>query len=459
LKNYSGVQQSCPKESIAVVGGGISGIAAAIALAESGCFDVTIFEKEYKLGGLSSTYEWQNIICDRFYHVILPSDHHLLKFVKELGLDSKLFWQKTKSGFYGEEKLASFSSSIDFVRFPFLSLWQKFRLAVGILFSVMIKNPRKIDGILAQDWLIKIFGRNVYANFWEPLLRSKFGEAKNRIPSTFIWATINRLYGARSSSRKQEKMGQVRGGYQAILSEAARRLSELKVRIITDAAVIMAGFDGKLPGERLANETVFLSTEAGEFRFNRILFTIPSPLVTKILGDPDDQDYWQKLRGTEYLRVICVLLILGRTLSPYYLINLLDQDLPFTGIIETTNILSPDDFDGRHLIYLPRYMTQDDSINSFSDDRIVALFLNGLREVFPDLENEEILHRSVFRENYAQPLTGLGSLGHPATCRTPWRTVFLAHRSLIRSSTLNNDAAVQLAQEAARTILEENKKN
>jgi protoporphyrinogen oxidase len=379
--------------------------------------------------------------------------------VKELGLNAKLFWQKTKSGFYGEKKLVSFSSSIDFVRFPFLSLWQKFRLAVGILFSVMIKNPRKIDGILAQDWLIKVFGRKVHANFWEPLLRSKFGAAKNRISSTFIWATINRLYGARSSSRKQEKMGQVRGGYQTILSEAEKRLSELKVRIITNAAVNMARFDGKLPGERLANETVFLSTEAGEFRFNKVLFTVPSPLVIKILGDPDDQDYWQILRGTEYLRVICVLLILGRTLSPYYLINLLDQDLPFTGIIETTNIFAPKDTDNKHLIYLPRYMTQDDPINGFSDDQIVELFLNGLRRVFPDLGNGEILHSSVFRENYVQPLTGLGSLEHIPTYRTPRRNVFLANTSLIRSSTLNNNAAVQLAQEAAETILADIKRD
>jgi protoporphyrinogen oxidase len=451
------MQQSCPKESIAVVGGGISGIAAAIALAKSGCFDVTIFEREHKLGGLSSFYKWQNVICDRFYHVILPSDHHLLEFVKELGLNAKLFWQKTKSGFYGQKKLVSFSSSLDFVRFPFLSLWQKFRLAAGILFSVMIKNPRKIDGILAQDWLVKVFGRKVYANFWDPLLWSKFGAAKNRISSTFIWATINRLYGARSSSRKQEKMGQVRGGYQTILNEAEKRLSELKVKIITGAAVNMARFDGKLPGERLANEIVFLLTEAGEFRFNKVLFTVPSPLVIRILGDPDDQDYWQKLRRTEYLRVICVLLILGRKLSSYYLINLLDQELPFTGIIESTNIFAPKDMDNKHLVYLPRYMTQDDPLYDFSDVQIVQLFLGGLRKVFPDLRNEDILHAKIFRENYVQPLMELSSAGHGSSYRTPWPNLFLANTSFIRGSTLNNNTAVQIAQEAAKTIIANNK--
>jgi len=442
-----------PKESVAVVGGGISGIAAAIELAKSGRFEVTIFEKEAKLGGLSSSHEWQDLICDRFYHVILPSDHHLLGFIKELGLEEKIFWQETKSGFYGEKRLVSFSSSLDFIRFPFLSLWQKFRLGTGILRSVRLQDPQKIDGILARDWLIKVFGRRVYANFWEPLLRSKFGAAKSRVSSTFIWATIHRLYGARSSSRKQEKMGQVRGGYHIILRAAEKRLSELNVKIRTGAEVSRARYDGKESEASRPNERVFLSTEAGDFRFNKVLFTVPSPLIFRILDDSLDQDYWQKLKGTQYLGVICVLLILGRKLSPYYLINLLDQELPFTGIIETTNILSPDDIHNGHLVYLPRYLTEDDPINDFSDDQIRRLFLAGLRRVFPDLGNEEILHVKVFREKYVQPLPGLGSLKNMPTYRTPLANVFLANSSLIRSSTLNNNAAVQIAQEAAQTIL------
>ncbi|MCX6577063.1 MAG: FAD-dependent oxidoreductase, partial [Candidatus Aminicenantes bacterium] len=57
-------------ESIAVVGGGIAGIAGALELAKSGTSRVTIFEKAGQLGGLNSPYRWQDLICDRFYHVL-----------------------------------------------------------------------------------------------------------------------------------------------------------------------------------------------------------------------------------------------------------------------------------------------------------------------------------------------------------------------------------------------------
>jgi protoporphyrinogen oxidase len=382
-------------------------------------------------------------------------DLHLLEFVRERGLEAKIFWQKTKSGFYGRGKLVSFSSSFDFLKFPFLSIGQKLRLAAGILFSVMTKDPKRLEGVLARDWLIRIFGRNVYANFWEPLLRSKFGAARDRVSATFIWATINRLYGARSSSGKQEKMGQVKGGYRTILGEAERRLSELNIKIMTKTEVRRASLNSKSHGEGQANESTLLLTEAGDFRFNKVLFTVPSPIVFRILGDPDDQDYWRKLKGTEYLRVVCVFLILRRKLSPYYLINLLDRELPFTGIIEGTNVFSPGDFKNRHLIYLPRYMAHDDPLNSFSDGQIAELFVDGLRRVFPDFGKEDVLHSQVFRENHVQPLIGLGSLEQTPTSKTPWQNVFLANTSLICSSTLNNNAAIRIAQEAARTIVAE----
>jgi len=200
------------KETIAIVGGGMTGISAALELARSGRFDVTLFEKQDRLGGLSGYFEWEDVTWDRFYHVILSTDTVMLDFLKELGLESELFWQATKSGFYGDGRLVSMSSTLDFIRFPFMSLWQKFRLGLGILYSARIKDPAKLDRIYVREWLTRVFGRRVYENIWDPLLRSKLGDARERTSAAFIWATINRLYGARSSDNKQEKMGHVHGG-------------------------------------------------------------------------------------------------------------------------------------------------------------------------------------------------------------------------------------------------------
>ena len=225
------------KQSIAVVGGGMTGIAAALELAKSGKFDVTLFEQADHLGGMSDYYTWNDITWDRFYHVILSTDTLMIDFIKEIGLEDQLFWKETKSGFYGDGKLVSMSTMMDFLKFPFLSLWQKFRLGLGILYSSRINDPKNLEKIYVRQWLTKVFGRRVYEKIWDPLLRSKLGDAREKTSAAFIWATINRLYGARNAENKQEKMGHVHGGYKTILDAAEKKLKQYGVQILLNSPV------------------------------------------------------------------------------------------------------------------------------------------------------------------------------------------------------------------------------
>ena len=192
------------KISVAVIGGGITGIAAALELAKLGYFDVTLFESADHLGGLSDYYSWNGITWDRFYHVILPTDMATIKFIREIGLENQLIWRRSKSGFYGDGKLVSMATIFDFIRFPFLTPWQKLRLAIGIIYSVKIAAPAKLDHISVRHWLTKVFGHQVYTNIWLPLLRCKLGSAIEETSATFILATIKRLYGARTDAQKRK---------------------------------------------------------------------------------------------------------------------------------------------------------------------------------------------------------------------------------------------------------------
>jgi len=437
-------------ESIAIVGGGMTGIAAAIELAKSRRFQVTLFEKQNHLGGLSSYYQWRDVIWDRFYHVILSTDTVMLEFINELGLQDKLFWRDTKSGFYGKGRLVSFSSTLDFIKFPFMSLWQKFRMGLGILYSSRIKDPSKLDKIYVKQWLTKVFGRRVYEQIWEPLLRSKLGSAQERTSAAFIWSTINRLYGARGSGTKQEKMGHVKGGYHTILNAIEKKLSEFGVRVLNNLPVLKIESPNN-PYDQQIN----LVTEDETFKFDKVLLTIDCPAVLQMTGSENNHPYWQQLKKVEYLGVICVLLILNRRLSPYYVINLLDRDLPFTGIIEATNVVSPQNLGGNHLVYLPKYLPADDSFSNMEEDKIIDLFVDKLKKVYPDLKDEEILHKRLFRETYVQPLQELNFLDRTSNISTPIKGVYLVNTSMIYNSTLNNNAVITLAHNAAKTILQD----
>ena len=162
--------------------------------------------------------------------------------------------------------------------------------------------------------------------------------------------------------------------------------------------------------------------------------------------------YWDQIKKIEYLGVICVLLILSRKLSPYYVINLLDRDLPFTGIIEATNVAFPEDLTGNHLVYLPKYLSFDDPLVSIEDDEIIENFIEKLKKVYPDLKDEEILHKRLFRETRVQPLQELNFSERTLEILTPIRGVYLVNTSMIYNSTINNNAVITLAHKAVNTI-------
>ncbi|MBN4076415.1 NAD(P)/FAD-dependent oxidoreductase [Gemmatimonas aurantiaca] len=436
------------KASVAVIGGGMTGIATALELAKSGQCVVTVFEKEPTLGGLSAPYTWQDVTWDRFYHVVLSTDGPLLELIAELGLSDKMFWRETKVGFYGKGKLVSFSSLWDFIAFPFMNPWQKVRLVCGILYSARIKDPAKLDKIYVRAWLTKVFGRRVFEKLWDPLLRSKLGSAREKTSAAFIWSTITRLYGARSESgAKREQMGHVQGGYETILNAARDRLTELGVTVLCNAETTAV-----IP-EDATRDKVAVTCNGNTVTFDRAIITTPCPVTLALTNANTDDLFWSGLQKVEYLAISCVLLILSRGLSPFYVTNLLDPDLPFTGVIEATNIVAPENLGGKHLVYLPKYMPNDDPYMQKSDEEIRIEFIAKLKTMFPDLRDEEILHSVVAHERYVQPLQEVNYLSRLHGFKSPLANIFVVNTAMIYNSTLNNNAAVTLGRDCAREVL------
>jgi protoporphyrinogen oxidase len=436
------------KKAIAVVGGGISGLAAASELAKPGSFRVVLFEKEARLGGLSGYHEWRDISFDRFYHVILSTDRHLLAYIREVGLDSGLFWRTTRTGFFAQSRLTSLSSVTDYLKFPFLKPMEKLRLGAGILFAAHLVKSGQLDGLTAPEWLEKTFGREVFLKIWNPLLRSKLGEAAGSAPAAFIQATIKRLYGARSVWKKRELMGHVRGGYRGFIAAAEKQLSEKDVSVCKSSPVVEIGLDAD-------GESLYLRTAASRQRFDKILLAVPPPQAARMVRMPESSSQLHSLERIDYLGIICVLLVLRRRLSPYYVINLLDSDLPFTGVIESTNVIPPEEVGGKHLVYLPKYMSSGNPLYNRPDEEIIELFLEKFRKIFPDLREDDILHCQVSRGKYAQPL---GFAERSASSRYFLKIgdhIYLPKKSSESYWVPNNNSAVFSAQETAQKILAE----
>ena len=187
---------------VAVIGGGITGLTAAYTLLKQGVH-VSVFEAQPSLGGLSSTYDFGPFRWDRFYHCILTSDDSLRGLLDELGLRSQLRWRRTEVGFYSQNALHRMTRPIDLLRFPCLSLPSKIRFGFGILYATYMCDGRGLESVRLEDWVVRVFGRDLYREMWEPLLRCKLGELRSEASAAFLWSTIRRLYSTRERESKR----------------------------------------------------------------------------------------------------------------------------------------------------------------------------------------------------------------------------------------------------------------
>ena len=145
----------------AVIGGGISGLATALALSGRG-HTVTLFEAEDDLGGLGTTFEWQGVHLERFYHCLLPDDDALLPRVRELGLEPQLLWRETKMGFMYRNRIWPMNTPRDLLSFGPLTPIERVRMGLMGLRARYGGLAPELDAITAEAVGARHGGRPVF---------------------------------------------------------------------------------------------------------------------------------------------------------------------------------------------------------------------------------------------------------------------------------------------------------
>lgn len=428
-------------QSWGVVGGGMLGLTLAHRLTKRGC-RVTLFEAAPGIGGLAAAWQVGDLAWDVHYHVTLLSDLRLRALLDDLGLADELQWVETKTGFYTDGRFYSMSNSWEFLRFPPLGFLDKIRLGATIMTASRRRQWRPLEQVRVADWLRKWSGRRTFEKIWQPLLLAKLGPSYERTSAVFIWATIARMYGARQAGLKKEMFGYVRGGYARVLQRFAERLAELGVDVRTDSPVTDAAGD---------DSGVSITTPGGTERFDRVVLTTPAPHVLRACPQLSG-DERRKHQGIEYLGVLCASVVLKRPLAGYYVTNITDPGFPFTAVIEMTALVDPAELAGRHLAYLPRYAAADDEAWGWSDEEIQTRFLAGLRRMYPDLTDDDVVAFRVSRAPHVMALPTLGYSTRLPQFATGVPHVYAVNSSQIVKGTLNVNEIITLADSALATI-------
>lgn len=423
----------------AVVGGGMLGMTLAHRLARRG-LSVTIFDSAPVLGGLTTPWEIGGITWDRHYHVILYSDLHLRGLLDEMGLGGWLTWGTTRTGVWAGGRVHSVSNALEFLLFPHLSPVDKLRLAATILRAARSTDPEGFHHVGVEEWLVRWSGRPAFDGFWLPLLKSKLGDAWRDTSAAFIRATIRRLYAARRAGLKEERFGFVQGGYARILARFREVLEADGVAIETGRPVAAVRPSG-------AGVAVALAGESPR-RFRQAVVTTPAAVANRVCEGLDDGER-ARLRDVRYQGILCASVLLDRPLGGFYVTNLVDGPLPFTGVIEMTALVDPAVFGGRTLVYLPRYVASTDPYLQAPEDDVRREFLAGLARVYPSTGDRTPLAFRVSRVPHVMALPTLQSRDRLPPLRTSVPGLYLLNSAHVVDGTANVNETVSLAERVA----------
>jgi protoporphyrinogen oxidase len=252
---------------------------------------------------------------------------------------------------------------------------------------------------------------------------------------------MRRASGTRDRSAR-EVMGTIDGGYQVLVDALAVAIVECGGEVRTSTPVRSVPSSGGRALGVVLDDGFRAHDWVVTTQLRPALEGVLAPELLTALG-PD---------RNRYQGVVCLVLKLRRSISPYYLLNITDRRVPLTTVVETTHVVDPERVGGT-LLYVPKYVRPDSPDLERSSAEIRHDYFSHVRTIFPGLDRSDVLAEQVARARVAEPVHVLG-----AEPRTP--DLFPAPGLAVASSAhvypelVNGQAVVGVADRLVEGLLE-----
>lgn len=432
------------KKRIAIVGAGYTGLVAAYRLAKKG-YAVEIFEAGSYPGGLAGDFKIEGAPLEIAYHHLFKTDTDIIALTKELGVNDQLKWHDSSLSIYYKGKLYPFMTALDLIKFTPLSLPNRIRAGLVVLYLQKQKNWKPFINQSALSWMRKAAGKQVCEVIWEPLLRGKFDKYYDKVSMAWLWARIHIRANSREKGDSGEKLGYFDGGFKVLTDTLVEACKSLGVTIRLQARI-----------EHIdSSQKPFLMIEGKKQFYDSIIATTPSHILAKLIEQEKPsqelQKYMQQLTSIDYLGAVLMVFSSDQDISPYYWHNINDIDKPFLVFIHHTRLVSKEFYGGKHVYYIGAYLPADSKLFGLDDQELSKLWLGELKKIFPEFSKEQISEKYIFRLRNAQHIVGTDYQSKIPKHETPLAGVFLSNFSQIFPEDRGTNYAVREGNKIAET--------
>lgn len=411
-------------QDIAIIGAGFTGLTAAYKLCQAG-YNVKVFEASDVAGGLASGCSIAGLPIEKAYHFLYQTDEYMIQLLKELDIEKSLEFHKSSVSTYYNDILYPMENPIDLIRFKPLSLVNRVRAGLAVLYLQHVKDWKKLTKITAMDWLRKYAGRQVTDIIWEPLLKGKFDKYHDKVTMCWLWGRIKQRVDSRGGEHGGEALGYFNGGFRLIVDTLVDQINALGGKI-----------EYRQPIKRISkneNDKIIVETAAGQELFDRTLLTVPCGVSDRLLSEFHDLDktYFDKLRSVDYLDAAVLLFATDKKITEYFWHNINNPDAPFVAFLSLTALVGTSQFDGKHIYYIGDYIPSDHPYMTQPESEISDMWLDYIKKMFPDFDNSWILDQKLYRFKDSQHIVDVGYENKMVPHETPCQGVYLCNFSQI----------------------------
>jgi zeta-carotene desaturase len=409
------------QKTVAIVGGGLAGLAAGCALADAG-LRVTLFERRPYVGGRASSYEHPGTgeVVDNCQHVLLGCCTNLIHFYERLGVSDKIRWFDEltfiEPGGRASRMAPSFLPAPMHNVLAFLGakmLNAKDKLAIA---RAMAEISRGLPEDSEEDFLTWL-RRNKQTEqaidrFWKTVLVSALNEELDRVSVHYAAQVFRESF-----------MKSAAGGRMGLPSIPLSDLYGSAVEYIRARGGEVLLRSGVTAIAQKENRVSVTNNADGKI-FDHVILAAPFQTAASLLPpDAVAEPIKQQLAKFESSSITGIHLWFDREITPLPHAVLLDRTIQWMFHKSKFHEGKENAATGN---YIELVVSASKSLVQKSREEILEIATRELTEFFPVAKEAKVVKAAVIKEIYATYAILPGLDKFRPTAKTPWPHIFLA---------------------------------